>query len=81
MPGHEPHEAFGAYPDALVAQHAPYPAVPVALVTLLECGPDRFEQPLVPPGPVELFEVVVERAACDAHTLQQVVVAQAEQGR
>ena len=32
----------------------------------LERGPDRFEQPLVPSGPVELFEVVVERAACDA---------------
>lgn len=47
----------------------------------LERGPDRFEQPLVPSGPVELFEVVVERAACDAHTLQQVAVAQAEHGR
>ena len=32
----------------------------------LERGQDRFEQPLVPPGPVKLFEVVVERAACDA---------------
>ena len=41
VPGHEPHDAFGAYPDALVAQHAPYPAVPVALAALLERGPDR----------------------------------------
>lgn len=56
----------------------PYPVVAVAFVALLKRDPDRFEQPFVAARPLEAFDVVVERAARDAHAAHQVPQAKDE---
>ncbi len=72
VPGHEPHDAFGAHADAPPAQRLPYAPVAVASVALLERVHDGFEQVLVLVRLSQTPDVVVERAATQPEPFPQV---------
>lgn len=48
MSSHVPHNAFGAYADALIAEYAPYPAAAVALMSA-RMRPSRIRADTRPP--------------------------------